>query len=241
MTMPSPRLSYPPIPFRYGVINPFPKTRPPQASVLKNAGLAYLNLVRSPRQPGVGGTEEDDVLIFPADPLGATSLLPWETAAIVAAEGISSRGHVHNDDDDHYHQQRGGEQGLAFSDYDDEDGGAFCPPFYERDTGARSGGGGGGGAVKAFDPSNPSIALATPSGTAAALHRLEKNGNNLRDGGKSRAVGNWRNEASMRFMLLWKHFLEHEDARLDNQYGTIRAIYEQLADRFGMGAPTEGR
>lgn len=51
--------------------------------------------------------------------------------------------------------------------------------------------------------------------------------------GPSKAVGKWRNEASVRFMRVWKEFLDHEDAALDSQYDAVRDIYGQLADRLG--------
>lgn len=34
-------------------------------------------------------------------------------------------------------------------------------------------------------------------------------------------------------MQMWKEFLDHEDAPLDSQYGAIRDIYGQVADRLG--------
>ena len=46
----------------------------PHASALKNAGLAYLNLVKSKREDG---EHQRDILRMPHDPLGATPLLPW--------------------------------------------------------------------------------------------------------------------------------------------------------------------
>ncbi|CAM9315112.1 unnamed protein product, partial [Hapterophycus canaliculatus] len=189
--------------------------RPPQASVWKNAGLAYLNLVRSPRQSGAGGTEEDDVLVIPTDPLGATSLFPWKTATVVAAKYTISRSHVHDDDDD-------------------DDGRGVCPPLYKGDSGAGEGRGRRG--VKASERTNPSLTLTTMSGAASETHSLKKQNRQDDTGGKRRAVGNWRNEASVRFMLMWKRFLEHEDAPLDSQYGTVRDIYGQLVGRFGVGA-----
>lgn len=57
----------------------------------------------------------------------------------------------------------------------------------------------------------------------------------------SRAAGNWRNEASVRFMLMWKLFLDHENAPLDSQYDTVRQIYGQLVGRFGAEAQTNSR
>ena len=46
----------------------------PHASTLKNAGLAYLNLVKSPREDV---EYHRDIIHIPHDPLGAASLLPW--------------------------------------------------------------------------------------------------------------------------------------------------------------------
>lgn len=46
----------------------------PHASTLKNAGLAYLNLVKSPREDV---EYRRDIIHIPHDPLGAASLLPW--------------------------------------------------------------------------------------------------------------------------------------------------------------------
>lgn len=67
-------------------LSPYPPNcrdaRPRYASTLKNAGLAYLNLVKSPRQDSGG---EQDVLLIPYDPLGAAPLLPWKI------EGDSTR------------------------------------------------------------------------------------------------------------------------------------------------------
>lgn len=57
----------------------------------------------------------------------------------------------------------------------------------------------------------------------------------------SRAAGNWRNEASVRFMRMWKDFLDHEDAPLDSQYDTVRQIYAQLVGRLGADAPINNR
>lgn len=57
----------------------------------------------------------------------------------------------------------------------------------------------------------------------------------------SRAADNWRNEASVRFMTMWKEFLDHEDAPLDSQYDTVRQIYGQLVGRFGANAQTNSR
>ncbi|CAM9546150.1 unnamed protein product, partial [Scytosiphon promiscuus] len=177
--------------------------RPPQASVLKNAGLAYLNLVRSPRQPAAGGTREDDVLIASANPLGGTSLLPWETIPVAATKVVSSSGYLH--DYRHRRQQRGGRHQLASNDDNDEESGM------------------------------------TVSGIKPESRGLKEKNSGYLITGKSKAVGSWRNEASVRFMLMWKHFLEHDNAPLDNQYETVRDIYGQLIGRFGAGVPTDSR
>lgn len=149
-------------------------SRPIQASMLKNAGLAYLNLVRSPRQ------NSEDKPPTPQDPLGAASLLPWEAQDVAATHRLLKT-------------------------RDDE-----CGALMVR------------GAENAQQNSKERAMMLTSTALATTA-----------DGSTSRAVGNWRNEASTRFMQLWKEFLDHEDASLDSQYGTIRDIYGQLVNRVG--------
>lgn len=196
---------------------------------MKNAGLAYLNLVRSPRQQGFGGREEDGVLVVSDDPLGATPLLPWKTAAVVAEDGAVHRGYLH---DGRNHQVEG-ENGLASHEDGSSGGGGVCPPLYGRDGAA----GPGGPKVINSVPSNPALEVKATSRAESGKRHSSSRGTGI----KSRAVGGWRNEASLRFMLMWKQFLEHEGALLDSQYGTVRNIYEQLVDRFGVGEPTLSR
>lgn len=59
----------------------------PRASTLKNAGLAYLNLVKAPREDA---EYQRDTIRIPHDPLGAASLLPWglETDRSYPQQGV---------------------------------------------------------------------------------------------------------------------------------------------------------
>ena len=158
--------------------------RPPQASTLKNAGLAYLNLVKYVPQ----GRENDkkDVLLTPYDPLGAAFLLPWKI------EGVTP-----------LHRQCN----SCFSD--------DCIATRGDAAEGQVNGRGEGKRTR----------RTTGRGVAATTR-----GSSL---GPSKAVGNWRNEASVRFMQVWKEFLDHEDAALDSQYDAVRDIYGQVADRLG--------
>lgn len=54
----------------------------------------------------------------------------------------------------------------------------------------------------------------------------------------------WRQGASARFLEVWRAFLEHEDARKDSQYDTIRQMYERVIVGVGNRArerTTEGQ
>ncbi|CAM9235874.1 unnamed protein product [Ectocarpus sp. 13 AM-2016] len=196
---------------------------PPQASVLKNAGLAYLNLVRLSRQQSVereGGDE--DVLITPPDPLGATSLLPWKTETVAA--GAISR-HDHRQPQKIY---------ATHNSHDKTDG--ECPALHGGQSGfgkyaggERTGGGGDSKTTFSTTAAASSEAEHTSGLTRSKNHHISSSSSS------SRAVGDWRNEASTRFMVMWKEFLEHEKAPLDNQYNTVRDIYQQLVGRFGVG------
>ncbi len=187
--------------------------RPPQASVFKNAGLAYLNLVRSPHQPGGFGDEKDGLLVTPLDPFGAASLLPWDTDPFVADMEHRPQTETH-----------------ALLDGDEHGGG--CPAL----SGGKTGGDAGGKLTAVPRVSEAAAAAETSENGGLAMTASRT--------GRSRAVGSWRSEASARFMHMWKQFLDHENATLDKQYGTVRDIYRQLVGRLGGGgggAQTGGR
>lgn len=142
---------------------------PPSSSVLKNAGLAYLHLVKS------SARDADDVLMIPFDPLNAAPLLPWTTmvraGGCTDAEGSRASG-------------RKGEMKES-----------------ERRRRTESEG---------ITSVATSVSFVT---------------------GRMGAAGGWRNGAATRFLEMWSMFLEHEDARVDEQYGTIREIYERVVKR----------
>lgn len=188
----------------------------------KNAGLAYLNLVRSPRQPGVG---KEDVLVTPHDPLGAAPLLPWKTEAFVAEA------------DDHHQVVHEG----RFSVNGDEDG-HHCPALYGGKAGHRGGERRGrGGEMGATSPLHTGASMGAEPSEASTLTRSNSHGSSGSIGSGSKAMGNWRSEASTRFMHMWKQFLDHEDAPLDSQYGTVRDIYEKLVGHLGAGPKADSR
>lgn len=207
---------------------PVSSTNPKQASPglgFKERGSRLpLNLVRLSRQQSVereGGDE--DVLITPSDPLGATPLLPWKTE-IVGGGAISG------------HDQRQPQKIYATNNGHDKTDGE-CPPLYGGQSGFVKYGGGG----RAGGGMDSRTTVSTTAATAAASSESEQNSGPARtrnhhiSSSSSRAVGDWRNEASTRFMVMWKEFVEHEKAPLDSQYDTVRDIYQQLVGRFGVG------
>lgn len=195
--------------------------RSPRASDYKNAGLAYLNLVRSPRQSGFGN-EETDELVTPNDPLGAAPLLPWQTEVFLMET---------------VHRQVSGKRSA----FNGEEGGDhyYCPAL---DYPGKAGDIGGEGRrreskLRAASTLRTAASARTKPSEAGTLASSNIYGGS--SSSNSRAIGSWRNDASTRFMHMWKQFLDHADAPLDSQYATVRDIYEKLVGRLGIG-PKEG-
>lgn len=163
--------------------------RPPQASTLKNAGLAYLNLARYAPQQGGLDNDKKDVLFTPYDPLGAASLLPWKIEGVLPL--LHRQRKFFNDDCLAARGEAAATEGRAYG---------------RREY------------TKTRRATGEEVAGATTRESSL---------------GPSKSVGNWRNEASVRFMQVWKEFLDHEDAVLDSQYDAVRDIYGKLADRLG--------
>lgn len=170
---------------------PAPGLRPPQASTLKNAGLAYLNLARYASQQGGRENDKKDVLFTPYDPLGAASLLPWKIEGVLPL----------------FRRQRN-----FFNDN--------CISARGEVAAAEGRANGRQEYTKTRRAIGQEVVGATTRESSLLI-------------GPSKAVGNWRNEASVRFMQVWKEFLDHEDATLDSQYDAVREIYGKLADRLG--------
>lgn len=186
----------------------------PRASVYKNAGLAYLNLVRSPRQTSPEN-EGGDVLVTPQDPLGAASLLPWKTETFVAENG--------------HHQANKNRPSSLNADGD----GDHCPALYGGKGGDSEGEGRGRGRKPgATSPLRAEASVGTETSGGGTLAKSNNHGSGC-SSSSSKAIGSWRNDASTRFMHMWKQFLDHEDAPLDSQYDTVRDIYGNLIGRFG--------
>lgn len=154
------------------------------------------------------------MLVTPHDPLGAASLLPWKTEIFIA-------------ETDHHQLNK------KLSSFNGGKNGDECPGLHGGNADYRGGDGKGGGReLRATSPLHTAATVgAEPSG-GGTLARSNDHGSS-----SSKAKGSWRSEASTRFMHMWKQFLDHEDAPLDSQYGTVRDIYGKLVGRVGGIGP----
>lgn len=200
--------------------------------MLKNAGLAYLNLIRLKEvQEGEDGVVVDNgaaalpmmtIIGTDEDPLEAASLLPWKMASTANTQQEQIR----------------------------QEGGILAREVERAKGGPEDGGGGGGGGTHTESYGKTGVTawllkylysalLDRENGVAgnnSAYREIKLSGEVMTrgDGGTNRQpqqqprrfnAEKWRDGASARFMETWGRFLNHEDAPRDDQYGTIQEIY----------------
>lgn len=214
---------------------PIKKKSPPSPGVLKNAGLAYLNLIRLKPKPTSKTAENEryddgiETLLRISgrddDPLQAALLLPWETT--VATSGTAAATTLPPNRQEAVHQHRTPGNGNSYADITSR-------------VGEQAEAGWGGG--RAGDDKRTCMMKDNESSVRALLRLLSSTARKNDAGAlttpspfaskHSKAeIGNWRDGASTRFMEMWAGFLAHPVAPLDAQYNTIEGIYNSVVKR----------